>query len=46
MQAPDNQWLETGRIVLVRQQPASAKGVLFVTGTIAGLQGPHGGETA
>jgi error-prone DNA polymerase len=31
MQAPDNQWLETAGIVLVRQRPGSAKGVMFIT---------------
>ncbi len=31
MQAPDNKWLETAGIVLVRQKPGSAKGVMFIT---------------
>jgi error-prone DNA polymerase len=31
MRAPDNQWLETAGIVLVRQKPGSAKGVMFIT---------------
>jgi error-prone DNA polymerase len=30
-QAPDGRWLETAGIVLVRQRPGSAKGVMFVT---------------
>jgi error-prone DNA polymerase len=29
--ALDNQWLETAGIVLVRQKPGSAKGVMFIT---------------
>jgi error-prone DNA polymerase len=31
MLAPDNKWLETAGIVLVRQKPGSAKGVMFIT---------------
>ncbi len=31
MQAPDNTWLEVAGIVLVRQKPGSAKGVMFIT---------------
>jgi len=31
MQASDNKWLETAGIVLVRQKPGSAKGVMFIT---------------
>ncbi|GLR66621.1 hypothetical protein GCM10010909_13010 [Acidocella aquatica] len=31
MRAPDNKWLETAGIVLVRQKPGSAKGVMFIT---------------
>jgi error-prone DNA polymerase len=31
MQANDNKWLETAGIVLVRQKPGSAKGVMFIT---------------
>ncbi len=31
MQAPDNKWLEAAGIVLVRQKPGSAKGVMFIT---------------
>ena len=31
MRARDNQWLETAGIVLVRQKPGSAKGVMFIT---------------
>jgi error-prone DNA polymerase len=31
MRAPDNKWLETAGIVLVRQKPGSAKGVIFIT---------------
>ncbi len=31
MQARDGRWLQTAGIVLVRQKPGSAKGVLFVT---------------
>ena len=31
MQAPDNKWLETAGIVLVRQKPGSAKGMMFIT---------------
>ncbi len=31
MAAPDGRWLEAAGIVLVRQMPGSAKGVLFVT---------------
>ncbi len=31
VQAPDNQWVETAGIVLVRQRPGSAKGVMFIT---------------
>ena len=31
MQARDGQWLETAGLVLVRQKPGSAKGVLFIT---------------
>ena len=31
IRAPDNQWLETAGIVLVRQRPGSAKGVMFIT---------------
>ena len=31
MQAKDNKWLETAGIVLVRQKPGSAKGVMFIT---------------
>jgi error-prone DNA polymerase len=31
MQARDNQWLEAAGIVLVRQKPGSAKGVMFMT---------------
>jgi error-prone DNA polymerase len=31
LRAPDNQWLETAGIVLVRQKPGSAKGVMFIT---------------
>src|SRR5436305_2685642 len=31
MQARDGRWLETAGLVLVRQMPGSAKGVLFVT---------------
>lgn len=30
MRAPDNQWLETAGIVLVRQKPGSAKGMMFI----------------
>ena len=29
--APDGRWLQTAGIVLVRQKPGSAKGVLFLT---------------
>ena len=29
--APDNKWLETAGIVLVRQKPGSARGVMFIT---------------
>jgi error-prone DNA polymerase len=31
MQAKDGKWLETAGIVLVRQKPGSAKGVMFIT---------------
>jgi error-prone DNA polymerase len=31
MRAPDNKWLQTAGIVLVRQKPGSAKGVMFIT---------------
>jgi error-prone DNA polymerase len=31
MRAPDGKWLETAGIVLVRQKPGSAKGVMFIT---------------
>jgi error-prone DNA polymerase len=31
MQARDGKWLETAGIVLVRQRPGSAKGVMFIT---------------
>ena len=31
MRAPDNKWLEAAGIVLVRQKPGSAKGVMFIT---------------
>lgn len=31
MAARDKSWLETGGIVLVRQRPGSAKGVMFIT---------------
>ena len=31
MRAPDNKWLEIAGIVLVRQKPGSAKGVMFIT---------------
>jgi len=31
MQARDGRWLETAGLVLVRQKPGSAKGVLFIT---------------
>jgi error-prone DNA polymerase len=31
MQAPDNKWVEAAGIVLVRQKPGSAKGVMFIT---------------
>jgi error-prone DNA polymerase len=31
IRAPDNKWLETAGIVLVRQKPGSAKGVMFIT---------------
>jgi error-prone DNA polymerase len=31
MAAPDGKWLETAGIVLVRQKPGSAKGVMFIT---------------
>jgi error-prone DNA polymerase len=31
MQAPDGQWLAAAGIVLVRQMPGSAKGVMFIT---------------
>ena len=31
MQARDNKWLEAAGIVLVRQKPGSAKGVMFIT---------------
>ena len=31
MRAADNKWLETAGIVLVRQKPGSAKGVMFIT---------------
>jgi len=31
MQARDKRWLETAGIVLVRQRPGSAKGVMFIT---------------
>jgi error-prone DNA polymerase len=31
MQAADNKWVETAGIVLVRQKPGSAKGVMFIT---------------
>jgi error-prone DNA polymerase len=31
MQARDGRWLETAGLVLVRQRPGSAKGVLFIT---------------
>ena len=31
MRASDNKWLETAGIVLVRQKPGSAKGVMFIT---------------
>ncbi len=31
MAAHDGRWLETAGLVLVRQMPGSAKGVLFVT---------------
>ncbi|MDE8345370.1 MAG: OB-fold nucleic acid binding domain-containing protein [Acidocella sp.] len=31
MRAPDNKWCETAGIVLVRQKPGSAKGVMFIT---------------
>ncbi len=31
MRTPDHKWLETAGIVLVRQKPGSAKGVMFIT---------------
>ena len=31
MQARDGRWLETAGLVLVRQRPGSAKGVMFIT---------------
>jgi error-prone DNA polymerase len=31
MQAPDGRWLESAGLVLVRQMPGSAKGVMFIT---------------
>ncbi len=31
MHAKDNKWLETAGVVLVRQKPGSAKGVMFIT---------------
>ncbi len=31
MRAKDNKWLEVAGIVLVRQKPGSAKGVMFIT---------------
>ncbi len=31
MRAPDGKWLESAGIVLVRQKPGSAKGVMFIT---------------
>lgn len=31
MRAPHNKWVETAGIVLVRQKPGSAKGVMFIT---------------
>jgi error-prone DNA polymerase len=31
MRAADNKWVETAGIVLVRQKPGSAKGVMFIT---------------
>jgi error-prone DNA polymerase len=31
MRAPDGKWLEAAGIVLVRQRPGSAKGVIFIT---------------
>ncbi len=31
MRAPDNKWLKTAGIVLVRQKPGSAKGVMVIT---------------
>ncbi|MEQ1956059.1 error-prone DNA polymerase [Mesorhizobium sp. CN2-181] len=31
MNAPDRQWLEAAGVVLVRQRPGSAKGVMFIT---------------
>ena len=31
MQARDGRWLETAGLVLVRQKPGSAKGVMFIT---------------
>ena len=31
MRAPDGKWLETAGIILVRQKPGSAKGVMFIT---------------
>jgi error-prone DNA polymerase len=31
MRAKDNKWLEVAGVVLVRQKPGSAKGVMFIT---------------
>jgi error-prone DNA polymerase len=31
MQAPDKRWVQTAGLVLVRQRPGSAKGVMFIT---------------
>ncbi len=31
MQSRDGKWLEAGGLVLVRQRPGSAKGVMFIT---------------
>jgi error-prone DNA polymerase len=31
MQARDGRWLQTAGLVIVRQKPGSAKGVMFIT---------------